>query len=226
LRAIPKKVPRMSRYNLFPRIAANRSVSLFFLCSLAFAFLAATTIEGYGQSSSGRPVARLITSSRPMEPQQQQTQHRMVARPAAVVAAAAASTPVVANTLERQAFNLINSERARNGLPPLTWDGELCRVARLHSENMGRRNFFDHEGPDGTNLLTRVTAQGILWRSLGENIAYNQGHNDPAGVAVSEWMHSPKHRANILRGNFTHSGIGVARTSDGRVYLTQVFIMR
>ena len=216
----------MSRYNLFPRIAANRSASLFFLCSLSLAFLAATTVEGLGQSSSGRPVARLITSSRPGA-QPQQTQHRMVARPAAAAAVFAASgAPVVANGLERQAFNLINSERARKGLPPLVWDGELCRVARLHSENMGRRNFFDHEGPDGTSLLDRVTARGIMWRSLGENIAYNQGHHDPAAVAVSEWMNSPKHRANILRGNFTHSAIGVTRMADGRVYLTQVFIMR
>jgi uncharacterized protein YkwD len=211
----------MSRYNLFPRVAANRSVSLFFLCSLSLAFLAATTVEGFGQSSSGRPVARLITSSRSVEPQQ--TQHRMSVRPAVV---AASGAPVVASSLERQAFNLINSERARNGLQPLVWDGELCRVARLHSENMGRQNFFDHEGPDGTNLLDRVTARGIMWRSLGENIAYNQGHDDPAGVAVDQWMHSSKHRANILRGNFTHSAIGIARMADGRVYLTQVFIMR
>lgn len=212
----------MSRYNLFPRIAASRSASLSFLCALSVAFLAATTVDGFGQSSSGRPVARLITSSRSAaEPQQ--TQHRMVVRPAAMVTAS--SAPVVANNLERQAFNLINSERAKNGLQPLVWDGELCRVARLHSENMGRRNFFDHEGPDG-NLLDRVTARGIMWRSLGENIAYNQGHDDPAGVAVDQWMHSSKHRANILRGLFTHSGIGVARTADGRVYLTQVFIMR
>jgi uncharacterized protein YkwD len=212
----------MSRYNLFPRIAASRSASLAFLCALSFAFLAATSIEGLGQSSSaGRPVARLITSSRSAEPQQ--TQHRMSTRPAAVVAASRAT--VAANSLERQAFNLINLERAKNGLQPLVWDGELCRVARLHSESMGRRNFFDHEGPDG-NLLDRVTAQGIMWRSLGENIAYNQGHADPVGAAVDQWMHSSKHRANILRGLFTHSGIGVARTADGRVYLTQVFIMR
>jgi uncharacterized protein YkwD len=45
-------------------------------------------------------------------------------------------------------------------------------------------------------------------------------------VAVEQWMQSPKHRANILRSNFTHSAIGIARTADGRVYLTQVFIMR
>jgi uncharacterized protein YkwD len=209
----------MIRYNWFPRIAVSRSASLFFLCLFCAAFLAATTVESFGQSSSGRPTARLITASRQAE--QPQTQHRMMVRPVA-----ASSSPVVASNLERQAFNLINSARAKSGLPPLVWDGELCLVARLHSQNMGRLNFFDHEAPDGTDLLDRVRGNVTGWRSLGENIAYNQGENDPVAIAVDQWMHSPKHRSNILRGHFTHSAIGIARTSDGRVYLTQVFIMR
>ena len=213
----------MSRYNWFPRIAVSRSASLAFFCSLSFTFLAATTIESFGQSSSGKPVARLITAARPVS-QPQQTQHRIVTRSSPMMAAA--SAPLAASSLERQAFNAINSERAKKGLSPLVWDGALCRVARRHSESMGRYNFFDHQGPDGTNLLDRVSESGIDWKSLGENIAYNQGHDDPTGIAIDQWMHSPKHRANILRGNFTHSAIGIARTSDGRVYLTQVFITR
>ena len=98
-------------------------------------------------------------------------------------------------------------------------------MARLHSEKMARLNFFDHEGPDG-DLPARARASGVAWRSLAENIALNQGYDDPVSLAVDQWMHSPGHRANILRGIFTHSGIGIARAADGRVYITQVFIMR
>lgn len=206
----------MNRKTWVPLIAVSKSASLLFLCSLSFTFLAATTTKSFGQSSSGRPVARLVTASRP-QPVRPQMQHRAYARPAAAVAA---------NNFERQAFDLINAARAKNRLPPLAWDGDLCRVARAHSENMGRRNFFEHEAPDGSNLLDRVSGSGVVWRSLGENIAYNQGQVDPVRVAVEQWMQSPKHRANILRGNFTHTAIGIARTTDGRVYLTQVFIMR
>lgn len=194
-----------------------------FLFSLSLVILATTAIETFGQSSNGRPVARLISGSGSGSAQPQRSLHHTSARPA-VKAVSRAS--VVANGLERQAFNLINSERAKMGLSPLVWDGEICQVARHHSDSMGRLNFFDHEGPDGTNLLDRVTARGIMWKSMGENIAYNQGHDDPAASAVDQWMHSPKHRANILRGNYTHSAIGITRTADGRVYLTQVFIMR
>jgi uncharacterized protein YkwD len=207
----------MNRKIWVPPTAVSRSVSLLFLCSLSFIFLAATAAETLGQSSSGRPVARLITAPRP----QPLLQHVVYTRPAAVT-----SAPVAANSFERQAFDLINAARVRNRLPPLAWDGDLCRAARTHSENMGRRNFFDHDAPDGTSLLDRVNATGIAWRSLGENIAYNKGQVDPVRVAVEQWMHSPGHLANIMRAKYTHTAVGVARTADGRVYLTQIFMMR
>ena len=195
---------------------------MLFLSALSFVFLASTTVESFAQSSGNRPVARLVTAGRPVG--QQQLQHRVYASPAVV--AASTGPAVSANSFERQAFNLINAERAKYRLPALAWDGQLCRVARGHSENMGRRNFFDHEAPDGSNLLDRVSASGVVWRSLGENIAYNQGQVDPVRVAVDQWLQSPKHRANILRAKYTHTAVGVARTTDGRVYLTQIFLMR
>ena len=209
----------MNRYKLFPRIAVRRSASLLFICSLSFAFIIATAIESFGQSQSGRPVARLITAE--PQPQPMQSNHRVVSRPAPVVA----SAPVAASSLERRAFDMVNSERAKYGLPPLAWDGDLCRMARLHSEKMARLNFFDHEGPDG-DLPNRARESGIRWRSLAENIALNQGYDDPVALAVDQWMHSTGHRDNILRRIFTHTAIGIARSKDGRVYLTQVFIMR
>jgi uncharacterized protein YkwD len=39
-------------------------------------------------------------------------------------------------------------------------------------------------------------------------------------------MISDKHRANILNGEFTHAGVGIARAADGRVFFTQVFMKR
>ncbi|HEX8844635.1 MAG TPA: CAP domain-containing protein [Pyrinomonadaceae bacterium] len=211
----------MIRNNSFPRIAARTPAGLFLLCSLVFAALAATAVEGFAQSSSGRPVARLITAYDDA-PVSAPTRHHT----AGAMAAEPAAPAVAATSLERRAFDLVNAERVRQGLPPLVWDGSLCRVARLHSENMGRLNFFDHHAPDGTSLLDRARRGNIRWRSLGENIAFNQGFDDPVTLAVNQWMHSQGHRENILRRIFTHSAVGIARTSDGRVYLTQVFATR
>jgi uncharacterized protein YkwD len=211
----------MNRKTWVPLTAVSRSASLLFICSLSFIFLAATAAETLGQSSSGRPVARLIMASRAPQPARPQMQHGVYTRPAAIT-----SAPVAANSFERQAFDMINAVRVKNRLPPLAWDGDLCRAARAHSENMGRRNFFDHEAPDGTSLLDRINAIGITWRSIGENIAYNQGQVDPVRVAVEQWVQSPQHLSNILRAKYTHTAVGVARMADGRVYLTQIFMMR
>ena len=64
------------------------------------------------------------------------------------------------------------------------------------------------------------------FRVIGENIAYNKGYDDPGGFAVERWMISGGHRANILYVGFQASAIGSYVSSDGSVYLTQVFIAR
>jgi uncharacterized protein YkwD len=134
---------------------------------------------------------------------------------------------VNATSDEQRAFDLANAERRRRGESSLVWDAELTRMARLHSENMARQNFFDHTNPQGENMTMRARACGVCgWSAMAENIAYNSGYDDPAAFAVQRWMTSPKHRANMLRAGFTHSGIGVARAADGRIFFTQVFVTR
>ena len=131
------------------------------------------------------------------------------------------------NAVEKRAFEQTNIVRIQNGLPPLVWDGDVCRMARAHSENMSRQQFFSHSTPSGLRLRDRARATGILRYSvLGENIAYNQGYADPGALAVERWMLSPKHRANILSTEFRAMAIGSFIAADGSVYLTQTFITR
>jgi uncharacterized protein YkwD len=137
------------------------------------------------------------------------------------------SATASASSLERRAFDLINAQRAANGEQPLVWDAELCRMARMHSESMARMNFFDHTSPDGRDMVRRAHSNNVRgWSAMAENIAYNQGFNDPAAFAVERWMRSSKHRDNILNARFSRSAVGIARSEDGRVFLTQVFIAR
>ena len=131
------------------------------------------------------------------------------------------------NDIEKRAFEQTNLVRVRNGLAPLAWDGEVCRMARAHSENMSREGFFSHATPAGLRLRDRARLVGIIRYSvLGENIAYNQGYEDPGAFAVERWMLSPKHRANILSTEFRAMAIGSFIAADGSVYLTQTFITR
>ncbi|MBD0325785.1 MAG: CAP domain-containing protein [Pyrinomonadaceae bacterium] len=139
----------------------------------------------------------------------------------------ASSAVASAASMELRAFELVNAERAKKGLRPLVWDAELTRMARTYSEKMAQQNFFSHKAPDGQGLRERSRASGIAgFKRLGENLAYNKGFADAAMCAVVGWMRSEGHREHILDGEFTRSGLGIARAADGRVYFTQVFAVR
>jgi uncharacterized protein YkwD len=173
-----------------------------------------------------RPVARLISSSSYGTPSRARVVER-VSTPSASYASSPSPAAVSATGDERRAFELINAERQRRGLRPLVLDGALTRLARYHSESMARGGYLSHTERDGLDLRGRADMLGLHgWKALGENIAYNQGYNDPTAFAVERWMVSEKHRENILNDEYTHAGLGVARASDGTYYFTQVFMRR
>ena len=129
--------------------------------------------------------------------------------------------------LEKQAFDLLNKKRIETGLPLLEWCDEVAKIARAHSENMAKYKFFSHTGLDGMMVDDRADAFGInKWRAIGENIAYNRGYEKPVEFAVERWMQSTSHRQNILNNRWRESAVGVAVSSDGAYYFTQVFLLR
>ena len=92
---------------------------------------------------------------------------------------------------------------------------------------MSRNHYFSHVTPQGLRLKDRARAAGILqFSTLGENIAYTSGYNNPAAFIVEQWMQSAKHRANILSNDFRAMAIGSFVGPDGSIYLTQTFITR
>ena len=129
--------------------------------------------------------------------------------------------------LEKKVFDLINEQRAENGLSELDWSDEVAEIARLHSENMANFSFFSHTDLDGLMVNDRADLLGIKkWRAIGENIAFNHGYKNPAESAVQRWMQSPTHRENLLNNRWRESGIGIAVTEDGTYYFTEVFLLR
>jgi uncharacterized protein YkwD len=176
------------------------------------------------QNSETRPVARLVTE---LSAAENRPRHAKSSR--AAINSSIVTTPSLeeATPIERKAFEQTNLARTKEGLPPLNWDAALCRMARMHSENMARAGYFTHLSPEGSRLRERAQSVGIARYSvLGENIAYNLGYDDPGGFAVERWMLSPKHRANILYTEFKSMAVGTFVAADGSVYLTQTFIAR
>ena len=125
---------------------------------------------------------------------------------------------------EARMLALLNEVRRQAGLSPLIADPELHAVAVAHTEEMIARHFFGHASPTTGMVENRLERAGVLVSLSGENVA----EADDADGAHRVLMDSPGHRANMLRADFTHVGIGVAmRPGDARDLLaTLVFVRR
>lgn len=121
---------------------------------------------------------------------------------------------------EQQMINLVNQERTKAGLNPLSVDMRLVKVARMKSLDMIKNNYFGHQSPVYGSPFDLLKAQGITYRAAGENIAGNPSMEN----AHTALMNSPGHRANILNVNFTKIGIGIVKGGPYGLMISQEFI--
>ena len=113
-----------------------------------------------------------------------------------------------------------NAERAAHGLKPLVWSSAIATMAQNWTASMASTAL------DCTTayLKHNPNYQGQTpgnWTLVGENVGCAQPAR--AKVIHDAWMASPGHRANILRPEFTHIGIGWAVTKNGIAFATQDF---
>lgn len=121
--------------------------------------------------------------------------------------------------LEASMLAMVNAERRAAHLQPLRADPELARLARAHDADMFARGYFSHIAPDGADLAHRMQDAHLGYLVAGENIALA-----PTLLAAHDGlMHSPGHRANILRPQFGRVGIGVLDGGAHGVMVTQDF---
>lgn len=121
---------------------------------------------------------------------------------------------------EQEVFNLINIQRKNNGLTELKIDNEVQNVARIKAKDMVNNNYFSHTSPTYGSPFDMLKRFKVAYNTAGENIAGNSSNSE----AVTAWMNSPGHKANILNGNFNYTGIGVVSGSKyGKIYV-QLFI--
>jgi uncharacterized protein YkwD len=128
----------------------------------------------------------------------------------------------------RTTLCLVNRERTGRGLQPLRENGLLTAASLEHSTDMVRGHYFEHTSADGRSVGDRLRAVGYsrgFSASAGENLAFGVGAKSTPASIVRAWMHSPPHRADILRGAFTEIGIGIVLgvpggKTDGATYTT------
>jgi len=123
------------------------------------------------------------------------------------------------SSIEREVARLVNLERQKAGLAPLTLSEEISKVARIKSQDMADKNYFSHTSPTYGDPFQMMKSFGIKFGYAGENIA--KGYKNAESV-MNGWMNSSGHRANILNGNFKKIGVGYVE-ARGTTYWTQMF---
>ena len=138
------------------------------------------------------------------------------------------SLPDVAQALLDQ----INAWRAADGIAPLTMASGLVASAHKHNLVMAAGCGMSHQCPGEAGLGARISAEGISWRAVAENVGWS-GPISSSGVlaaakGLNESMHNETppndgHRRNMLNETYHRVGIDVIRDADGKVWLTEDF---
>ena len=119
--------------------------------------------------------------------------------------------------------DLTNEERQSQNLETLTVSPILNKAAEMKAQDMATYGYFAHTSPEGKTPWYWLEQVGYKYQYAGENLAIN--FSDSKDV-TSAWMASPTHKANIVKGNYTEIGTGVATGMyEGRetVFVAQVY---
>jgi Ca2+-binding RTX toxin-like protein len=134
---------------------------------------------------------------------------------------------IATDSYDQQLLDLVNAERAKNGLRALVLSQKLDQAADKYARRLAEGDFFSHTDiQTGSQASDRAAAEGYNYTYIGENIA--AGYSSAEAV-FQGWMASTGHRENILNANYTHMGLGYHYLANdtGNVnyqhYWTQVF---
>lgn len=195
-----------------------------FICIISFALLAIPVMNASAASTytvvSGDSMWK-IAQKYQVGVSEIISANKQITNPSLIYPGQKLTIPTVDTTTrsyEKQVISLVNAERAKYGLKPLTENWELSRMARIKSQDMHDKNYFSHTSPTYGSPFQMMTNFGISYRTAGENIA--KGQTTPQAV-MNAWMNSSGHRANILNASFTQIGVGYVASGN---YWTQEFI--
>jgi len=109
------------------------------------------------------------------------------------------------------AASMISGYRSNNGLPAVTLDPELMRLAQTQADLMAKRDKLDHNA--GKPFVLRLKASGYDAKHAVENVG--AGYHTLA-EAFSGWRDSKPHNANMLLAGATRIGIAAVYTPKSK----------
>lgn len=128
----------------------------------------------------------------------------------------------VRQDLEADALAALNAQRDAAGVKDLRLREALSEAARLHAIDMATRGYAAHVDPEGRGHLDRIRAldrSGLIGAAGGNLAILSAG--DASSIAAS-LSRAGVDQDNVLRGEFTDAGVGVAE-AGGRIFAVAVF---
>jgi len=122
-----------------------------------------------------------------------------------------------------QIVTLVNHERQKTGLQPLTLNFQLLDASESKVSDMSRQSYFSHVSPQQQRWSQFITTAKYKYKEAGENLA--NGFQTPHEI-VSAWLRSPSHRENILTPQYTDTGVAITRgelDSQPTIFVVQMF---
>ncbi len=137
-----------------------------------------------------------------------------------IKAEAVASSSEYRDKIER-IVELVNEERAKDGVAPVTLNETLTDAAMLRAEEITEQ--FSHTRPDNTSCFTVLKDYNIGYYACAENIAAG---NSTADATMNQWVNSSGHYNNLMNATYTEIGVGVVYAPDSEYgyYWVQLFI--
>lgn len=139
--------------------------------------------------------------------------HFIAALTLALCTVAGSQIALAGPTEEGDFVTFINQSRAGAGLPSLSIKPDLVDYARRHTAKMISSGTIFH------STSAELSSASTGWTTMGENV----GRGPNPSVLHGAFMNSPSHKANIL-GDFDRVGVGAARSSDGVLFVTVIFM--
>jgi uncharacterized protein YkwD len=108
-------------------------------------------------------------------------------------------------------FALVNAERAKVHVAPLTLDPKLNKSAQIKADDMNNNNYFGHVDKNGKHgYQYAMEAEPILCHTASENIFKGTGIYDTSLSAINWWHNSPPHYETEINTNYTIVGFGIS----------------
>lgn len=162
-------------------------------------------------------------------------QEQVVAPGSSAISNVTESTEISEQKVERLVREEVNQERSERGLSQLSESASLNEQSRLHSDDMAAHDELAHNLPGST---TDERLSQASCPTGGENVAQSWVYEDIttesgteyltteeelASSLTRQWMNSPGHRENMLRTQWSETGVGITITDNDKVYATQMF---